>query len=92
MDIRSYSRRRLAEAGEKEGTDLNEERSCTMPTDTEELVSRLRDARTIVALTGAGVSAASRIPTFRGDDGLWRAVPGPRRTSTGCTNAPGRRT
>ena len=43
-----------------------------MPTDTEELVYRLRNARTIVALTGAGVSAASGIPTFRGDDGLWR--------------------
>ena len=41
-------------------------------TDTEELVSRLRAARTIVALTGAGVSAASGVPTFRGDDGLWR--------------------
>ena len=43
-----------------------------MPTDTEELVYRLRNARTIVALTGSGVSAASGIPTFRGDDGLWR--------------------
>jgi NAD-dependent deacetylase len=43
-----------------------------MPTDTEELVYRLRNARTIVVLTGAGVSAASGIPTFRGDDGLWR--------------------
>jgi NAD-dependent deacetylase len=43
-----------------------------MPTDTEDLVSRLRNARTIVALTGAGVSAASGIPTFRGEDGLWR--------------------
>lgn len=26
----------------------------------------------IVALTGAGISADSGIPTFRGDDGLWR--------------------
>ena len=26
----------------------------------------------IVVLTGAGVSAASGIPTFRGEDGLWR--------------------
>ena len=43
-----------------------------MPTGTEELVSRLRNARTIVALTGAGVSAASGIPTFRSGDGLWR--------------------
>ena len=33
---------------------------------------RLRDARRVTALTGAGVSAASGIPTFRGADGLWR--------------------
>ncbi len=32
---------------------------------------RLRGARRIVALTGAGVSAESGIPTFRGPDGLW---------------------
>ena len=43
-----------------------------MPADTEELVSRLRAARAVVVVTGAGVSAASGIPTFRGDDGLWR--------------------
>jgi NAD-dependent deacetylase len=28
-------------------------------------------ARTIVALTGAGISAESGVPTFRGGDGLW---------------------
>jgi len=33
---------------------------------------RLRSARRITALTGAGVSAASGIPTFRGVDGLWK--------------------
>ena len=43
-----------------------------MPVDTEELVTRLRTARNIVVVTGAGVSAASGVPTFRGDDGLWR--------------------
>jgi NAD-dependent deacetylase len=43
-----------------------------MPVDTEELVTRLRTARAIVVLTGAGVSAASGVPTFRGADGLWR--------------------
>jgi NAD-dependent deacetylase len=43
-----------------------------MPVDTEELITRLRAARAITVLTGAGVSAASGVPTFRGDDGLWR--------------------
>src|SRR5689334_9838121 len=33
----------------------------------------VRDARRIVALTGAGISAESGIPTFRGDGGLWRS-------------------
>lgn len=42
-----------------------------MPLDTEELVTRLRGARAIVAVTGAGVSAGSGVPTFRGKDGLW---------------------
>ena len=43
-----------------------------MPVDTEELVTRLRSARSTVVVTGSGVSAASGVPTFRGDDGLWR--------------------
>lgn len=33
---------------------------------------RLADARAITALTGAGVSAESGVPTFRGPEGLWR--------------------
>ena len=32
----------------------------------------LRNASSVVVLTGAGVSADSGIPTFRGTDGLWR--------------------
>lgn len=32
----------------------------------------LRDADRIVVVTGAGVSAESGVPTFRGEDGLWR--------------------
>lgn len=31
----------------------------------------IEDAETVVAMTGAGVSTASGIPDFRGDDGLW---------------------
>ena len=32
----------------------------------------VRNARSIVALTGAGISVPSGIPDFRGDEGLWR--------------------
>jgi NAD-dependent deacetylase len=32
----------------------------------------IRNARSCVALTGAGISAESGIPTFRGEGGLWR--------------------
>jgi NAD-dependent deacetylase len=35
-------------------------------------VAVIRAARAITVLTGAGVSAASGVPTFRGDDGLWK--------------------
>jgi NAD-dependent deacetylase len=37
-------------------------------------VASVRAARAITVLTGAGVSAASGIPTFRGADGLWKKV------------------
>ncbi len=40
----------------------------------EDVVQRLRRATHVVALTGAGVSAASGIPTFRGADGLWKKI------------------
>ncbi len=33
---------------------------------------KLAAARSVVVLTGAGISADSGIPTFRGTDGLWR--------------------
>jgi NAD-dependent deacetylase len=36
------------------------------------LVDRLRRATRVTILTGAGVSAASGVPTFRGSGGLWR--------------------
>lgn len=35
-------------------------------------VARLAAARRVTVLTGAGVSAASGVPTFRGPGGLWR--------------------
>lgn len=35
--------------------------------------ARLRQARNVTALTGAGISAESGVPTFRGPGGLWRS-------------------
>ena len=38
----------------------------------DDLASRIASAPRVTALTGAGVSAASGVPTFRGAEGLWR--------------------
>ena len=40
--------------------------------DVKRLVERLTREARITVLTGAGVSAASGVPTFRGADGLWK--------------------
>jgi NAD-dependent deacetylase len=40
--------------------------------DLDRLVDRLQRASRVTILTGAGVSAASGVPTFRGSGGLWR--------------------
>jgi len=42
------------------------------PSNLARLAERLRTARRISVLTGAGISAASGVPTFRGEGGLWR--------------------
>ena len=39
----------------------------------DDLARRLRAASRVTVLTGAGVSAASGVPTFRGAGGLWRS-------------------
>lgn len=39
---------------------------------TRRLVERLSRARSLAVLTGAGVSQESGVPTFRGEEGLWR--------------------
>jgi NAD-dependent deacetylase len=39
--------------------------------DLDGLAAALRDADTVVAFTGAGVSTASGVPSFRGEDGIW---------------------
>lgn len=38
----------------------------------QEVKARLAGARAVAVLTGAGISADSGVPTFRGADGLWR--------------------
>jgi NAD-dependent deacetylase len=43
-----------------------------MKTKLAELAQHLSDARKVVVLSGAGLSAESGIPTFRGADGLWQ--------------------
>jgi NAD-dependent protein deacetylases, SIR2 family len=37
-----------------------------------ELKKVLMKAKSVAVLTGAGISAESGVPTFRGADGLWR--------------------
>lgn len=38
----------------------------------ETFIGKLKSAHTVVVLTGAGISAESGVPTFRGDEGLWK--------------------
>ncbi len=38
----------------------------------EELIAYLKKAKKVSVLTGAGISAESGIPTFRGENGLWK--------------------
>ena len=51
------------------------------PVALEEVAGWLRDARSIVVLTGAGISTESGIPDFRGPDGLWTRNPDAERAS-----------
>ena len=37
-----------------------------------EVITAIRKSQKVVILTGAGISAESGVPTFRGKDGLWR--------------------
>jgi NAD-dependent deacetylase len=39
-----------------------------------ELLQSLKSAQKIAVLTGAGVSAESGVPTFRGEDGIWQKL------------------
>lgn len=40
----------------------------------DELIEKLKQAKSIVFFTGAGISAESGIPTFRGKDGIWNKL------------------
>lgn len=44
---------------------------CQIP---DELIKRMRNIRRLVISTGAGVSAESGVPTFRGDGGVWEKM------------------
>ena len=48
----------------------------------EQIAGWLRQARSVVVLTGAGISTESGIPDFRGPQGLWTKNPGAERTAT----------
>ncbi len=37
-----------------------------------QVAEKLKASKKVLVLTGAGISAASGIPTFRGKDGFWR--------------------
>lgn len=36
------------------------------------LIQKLKSAKSVAVLTGAGISAESGVPTFRGENGLWK--------------------
>lgn len=48
----------------------------------EQAALQLKGKKKILILTGAGISAGSGIPTFRGQDGFWKK----RKTYGGCEN------
>jgi NAD-dependent deacetylase len=43
-----------------------------MPEIPEKVLEKLLEAKRVAVLTGAGISAESGVPTFRGDEGLWK--------------------
>ena len=46
-----------------------------MTSDLDRARSIIADATRVVSLTGAGISAESGVPTFRGPGGLWKSLP-----------------
>ena len=39
---------------------------------TDTLIQKMKSAKSVAVLTGAGISAESGVPTFRGEEGLWK--------------------
>jgi NAD-dependent deacetylase len=52
----------------------NEAQSQTIAPELRSVIQKLRDARNVLVLSGAGISAESNIPTFRGEGGWWRSL------------------
>ena len=50
--------------------------------DLETIAGWLRDASSVVVLTGAGISTESGIPDFRGPNGVWTKNPAAEKTAT----------
>jgi NAD-dependent deacetylase len=50
--------------------------------DLEEIAGWIREAPSVVALTGAGISTESGIPDFRGPNGVWTKNPAAEKTAT----------
>jgi NAD-dependent protein deacetylase/lipoamidase len=50
--------------------------------DLADIASWLRDARSVMVLTGAGISTGSGIPDFRGPNGVWTKNPAAEKTAT----------
>lgn len=48
--------------------------SLINPAELESFSSHLQSSQRILALLGAGLSASSGLPTFRGAGGLWRSI------------------
>ena len=53
-------------------TMIHTAKSTIPPTDLESFSSHLKSSTRVLALLGAGLSASSGLPTFRGVGGLWR--------------------
>jgi NAD-dependent deacetylase len=50
--------------------------------DVDRIAAWVRDARTVVVLTGAGISTESGVPDFRGPNGVWTRNPAAEKTAT----------